>query len=104
MKIAVIQTGGKQYLISEGDKIKIEKIKGEVGSKIEFDKILLFSDEKKTEIGQPYIEKAKVEGEIIKTGRARKVIVFKYHRKTRYRKKNTHRQWFSEISIKKINF
>ncbi len=104
MKIAVIETGGKQYLVSEGDKIKIEKIENDIGSKIEFDKILLFSDGKKTEIGQPFIKVGKVEGEVIRTGRAKKIIVFKYHRKTRYRKKNTHRQWFSEILIKKIDF
>lgn len=102
--LAVIETGGKQYLIKEGNKIKIEKLLGNVSNKTVFDKILLVADEAgKIEIGKPYLEKHFVEAEILKTGRSRKVIVFRYHSKTRYRKKKGHRQWYTEAKIKKIN-
>lgn len=102
--LAVIETGGKQYLIKEGDKIKIEKLSGNAGDKIVFNKVLLVVAEKdgKLEIGKPYLEKHLVEAEIIKTGRSRKVIVFRYHSKTRYRKKRGHRQWYTEAKITKI--
>jgi len=103
MNLAVIETGGKQYLVSEGKKVKIEKIKGETGEKIKFDRVLLFFDGKKTAIGTPYLKELLVEGEIIKSGRLKKVIVFRYHSKTRYRKKKGHRQHFSEVLIKKIS-
>jgi len=103
MNLAVIETGGKQYLVSEGKKVKIEKIKGETGEKIKFDRVLLFFDGKKTAIGTPYLKGLLVEGEIIKSGRLKKVIVFRYHSKTRYRKKKGHRQHFSEVLIKKIS-
>lgn len=103
MKLAVIQAGGKQYVVSEGDKLKIEKMDEiEAGSKIKLDKVLLVNDGKKTSIGMPYLDGAVVEAEVVKVGRSRKVIVFRYHNKTRYQKKNTHRQWFNEVVIKKI--
>ncbi|MCX8016226.1 MAG: 50S ribosomal protein L21 [Patescibacteria group bacterium] len=101
--LAVIETGGKQYLIKEGDKIKIEKLTGNTGDKIVFDKVLLLAAENgKLEIGKPYLEKHSVEAEILKIGRSRKVIVFRYHSKTRYRKKRGHRQWYTEAKITKI--
>lgn len=103
MKLAVIETGGKQYLISEGETLKIEKMPGEAGEKVKLDKVLLFNDGKKTQVGTPYLEGASVEAEVVKVGRTRKVVVFKYKSKTRYRKKNTHRQWFSEVKIGKIS-
>ena len=104
MKIAIIETGGKQYIVSEGKKVKIEKLEGEKGSKVIFDKVLLTGDDVdgKTEIGRPYLEGVSVEGDLIDTTRSKKVIVFRYKPKTRYKKKNTHRQWFSEVLIKKI--
>ena len=102
MKLAVIETGGKQYLVSEGKKIKIEKIEGEEGSKIKFDRVLLIGDENKVEIGDPYLKGKHIEAELAKTGRTRKVFVFHYHSKTRYRKKNTHRQYFTEAKVTKI--
>ena len=99
---AVIETGGKQYLIKENQKIHIEKLSGKEGSAISFPKVLMIFDDKATDIGKPLVSQATVNGEIIKQGRDRKVIVFKYHAKTRYRKKKGHRQHFTEVLIKKI--
>lgn len=95
MKIAVIKTGGKQYLVAKGDSIKIEKIPGEEGEKIVFDKVLLIGDK----IGQPFIKGASVEAKILRQARARKVIIFKHKPKKRYKKKQGHRQQFTEVQI-----
>ena len=102
MKLAIIQTGGKQYKVSEGQKIKVEKIEGDASANFVFDKVLLIADGKEVKIGAPYIDDAKVEAKIIKQGRDKKKIVFRYHSKTRYRKKKGHRQHYTEIQIKKI--
>ena len=102
MHLAIIQTGGKQYLVSPGDKIKIEKIKPTDGDKVIFNKVLLAVKGKDIKIGAPYVEGASVEAKALKEGRAKKVIVFRYHSKTRYRKKKGHRQHFSEVEITKI--
>lgn len=102
MKLAVIETGGKQYLVSEGQKIKVEKLSTEKNGAIIFDKVLLVFDGKKTTLGKPLIKGASVEAKLMKTGRNRKVIVFRYHSKTRYRKKKGHRQYFTEVEISKI--
>lgn len=103
MSIAVIKTGGKQYKVSKGDKLKIEKIKGEVGEKVEFDQVLLHSDANgsKLTIGQPVIKDMKVEAKILEQGRAPKTTVIKYKRKTRYRRKYGHRQPFTQVEITK---
>jgi len=101
MKLAVIKTGGKQHLVKEGDKLKLSKIIANEGDNIEFDEVLLISD-KETKIGAPLIEGAKVSAKILKQGRARKIIVFHYHSKTRYKKKAGHRQHFTEVEIQKI--
>lgn len=98
MSFAVIETGGKQYRVSAGDKVKVEKLNAR-GESVSFDKVLLKSDDKGLEIGAPYIKGAKVEGKILKEGRNDKKIVFRYHSKTRYRKLKTHRQPFTEIQI-----
>ena len=102
MKFAVVATGGKQYLVTEDKKIRIEKLPAKEGGKISFDKVLLVADDKATELGDPVVKSAKVEAEVLRQGRSRKVIVFKYHAKTRYRKKKGHRQHFTDILIKKI--
>ncbi|MBU0998726.1 50S ribosomal protein L21 [Patescibacteria group bacterium] len=104
MEFAVIQTGGKQYKVSEGDLISIEKIKGEYkkGDKLVFEKVLLVEDDKDTTIGTPYIKGAKVEAEIVEIGRARKVMVVKYKQKSRYLKRNGHRQPFFKVKITSI--
>jgi len=97
--LAVIKTGGKQYLVSPEDKIKIEKIEGKEGDKIEFPEVLLIRKNKKTSIGTPTIKGAKVIGKILRQARAEKIIVFKYKAKKRYKKKKGHKQPFTEIEI-----
>ena len=101
MKLAVIKTGGKQYLVKEGDKLKLAKIIANEGDSIEFDEVLLMAGEE-TKIGVPLIEGAKVSARILKQGRSKKIIVFHYHSKTRYKKKAGHRQHFTEVEISKI--
>ena len=99
---AVIKTGGKQYLVEPGKKLKIEKMNAKEGGKIVFNEVLLAFDNKKVEVGTPLVKGAKVEAKVLKQGRNRKVIVFRYHSKTRYRKKKGHRQHFTEVEITKI--
>jgi large subunit ribosomal protein L21 len=103
-EFAVINTGGKQYKVSEGGLVSIEKIKGEYkkGDKLSFDKVMLVDDGKDTTIGTPYIVGAKVDGEIVEIGRTRKVMVIKYKQKSRYLKRNGHRQPFFKIKITSI--
>ncbi len=100
--LAVIKTGGKQYLVSPGQKIKIEKINKKEGSEITFKEVLLLEKGKKLEIGTPLVKGAKVVGKIIKQGKGKKIIVLKYKAKTRYKKRQGHRQLFTEVEITKI--
>lgn len=104
MKFAVIETGGKQYKISEGDSLLVEKLADAhtVGDKVVFDKVLLVSDEKGTVVGAPYVAGAKVEVELEKEGKRKKVVVIKFKQKSRYFKKRGHRQMYSKISVKNI--
>lgn len=99
---AVIQTGGKQYLVSPGHKLKIEKLEAKEGEKVTFDHVLLVTDDNKVTIGTPTVLGAHVEGIVRAQGRHKKVIVFKYHAKARYRKFKGHRQPFTEVTIEKI--
>jgi len=99
---SVIETGGKQYKVAAGQKLKIEKLNDEKGVKIFFDKVLLTVDGDKAEIGTPYVKDAKVEAVVSKQSRDKKKIVFRYHSKTRYRKKKGHRQSYTEVEITKI--
>jgi len=101
--LAVIKTGGKQYLVAPGQKIKIEKVDKEEGAEIAFNEVLLLEKNKKLEIGNPVVKGAKVIGKVIKQGKAKKVIVFKYKPKTRYKVKKGHRQPFTEVEIIKIS-
>jgi len=100
--LAIIKTGGKQYKVAPGDKIKIEKIDKKEGREITFKEVLLLEKNRKLEIGTPFIKGAKVVGKILSQGKDKKVIVFKYKPKTRYKKKAGHRQLFTEIEIIKI--
>ncbi|KPJ72982.1 50S ribosomal protein L21 [Parcubacteria bacterium DG_74_1] len=100
--LAVVRSGGKQYLVSPGQKIKIEKISKKEGSEISFNEVLLLEKNKKIEIGTPLIKGAKVLGKIIRHGKGKKIIIFKYKAKTRYKKKAGHRQPFTEVEIIKI--
>lgn len=97
---AVIETGGKQYKVSEGDKLKIEKVSAK--DALVFDKVLLVSEGDNLKIGIPYVSGAEVHAKILKTDRAKKKIVFRYHSKTRYRKLKGHRQPFTEVEITAI--
>lgn len=99
---AIIKTGGKQYLVEPGQKLKVEKLPIEAGKDIVFDEVLLVGDDKKLEIGAPIVKGAKVTAKVVQQGRAKKVIVFHYKAKTRYHKKAGHRQPFTEIEITKI--
>lgn len=101
---AVIKTGGKQYRVSVGDSLKIEKLAGEykVGDKIVFDQVLLTDDGKNTVIGTPFISGAKVGATVDLIGRSPKVLVLKYKQKSRYMKKNTHRQPYFKVTITSI--
>lgn len=101
MEFAVIQTGGKQYKVKKGSVISIEKIIGKykVGDKVTFDKVLLVDDGKDTTIGTPYIDGAKVEAEITEIGKAKTVLVVKYKQKSRYLRRNGHRQPFFKVKI-----
>lgn len=106
-EFAVIATGGKQYKVSMGSFVYIEKIKTigveyKKGDKLSFDKVLLVDDGKDTTIGTPYIKGAKVDAEIVEIGRARKVMVVKYKQKSRYLKRNGHRQPFFKVKITSI--
>jgi len=100
--LAVVETGGKQYLISPKQKIKIEKIKNvKEGDEITFDKVLLVVDEKgNVKIGKPYVSGTKITAKCEQLGRSKKVIVFRYHSKTRYKKKKGHRQPYMKVLIK----
>ncbi|MBI4920019.1 50S ribosomal protein L21 [Candidatus Azambacteria bacterium] len=98
MKFAIIKTGGKQYLVKEGDKLKLGKIEAPEGDNVEFGEVLLVAD-KEAKIGAPLVEGSKVSAKVLKQGRSKKVIVFHYHSKTRYRKKAGHRQHFTEVEI-----
>jgi large subunit ribosomal protein L21 len=104
MEFAVIQTGGKQYKVSKGDSLKIEKIKGSfaLGDKITFDKVLLVDNGKDATIGTPYIPKASVEAVLEEVGRNKTVTVIKYKQKSRYFKKNGHRQPWFKVKIEGI--
>lgn len=104
-EFAVILAGGKQYKVSVGDLVRVEKIKGDFkkGDEIVFDKVLLVDNGEDTSIGTPYIEKAEVHAILEKVGRAKKVDVVKYKSKSRYHKKNGHRQPYFEVKIKSIS-
>jgi large subunit ribosomal protein L21 len=95
---AVIETGGKQYYVEEGSVIYVEKLDAEVGSKIKFDRVLMVNDV----LGKPYVANATVEGEVVKHGKNKKIIVFKYNQKKKYRKTQGHRQPYTKVEIKSI--
>jgi len=101
--LAIIKTGGKQYLVTPGQKIKIEKIEKKEGSEITFNEVLLLERNKKIEIGTPLIRGTKVVGKVIRHSKGKKIIIFKYKAKTRYKKKAGHRQPFTEVEIIKIS-
>ena len=96
---AVIQTGGKQYRVQEGDVITIEKLNVEAGDKVEFDQVLVLGEGAEIKVGAPYVDGAKVFGSVVENGKAKKVIIFKYKSKKDYRKKQGHRQPYTMVEI-----
>lgn len=96
---AVIETGGKQYRVSKGDVLNVEKLGVEDGKAVEFDKVLVLNDDKETKFGTPYIEGAKVLAKVKESGKGSKIIVFKYKNKKDYRRKQGHRQPFTTVEI-----
>jgi large subunit ribosomal protein L21 len=99
MELAIIKTGGKQYKVAPGQKLKIEKLEGEAGSQVSFSDVLLLVEGGKTKVGQPFIKDAKVKAKILAQDKADKVTIFKYKSKKRYHVKRGHRQPFSLVEI-----
>ena len=99
---AIVETGGKQYQVEEGRYVDVELLGEEADAKVVFDKVVMIVNGKKSKVGQPYVEKATVEGTVIKTDRAKKIIVYKQRPKKGYRRKYGHRQGFARVMINKI--
>jgi|SRR5690554_2911840 large subunit ribosomal protein L21 len=99
---ALIETGGKQYKVEEGDILSVERLKVDEGETVSFDKVLMISGEEGIKVGKPYIEGAVVEGEVLLHDKNKKIVVFKYKAKKNYRRKQGHRQPFTRVKINKI--
>ncbi|HLV20833.1 MAG TPA: 50S ribosomal protein L21 [Polyangiaceae bacterium] len=100
MATAVIRTGGKQYRVAQGDTIRVEKLEGNPGDKVKFGEVLLtVGDDSTPKVGKPTVGGALVEGEIVEQGRGEKLIVFKFRRRKKYRRKSGHRQSFTAVKI-----
>ncbi|MBO5573920.1 MAG: 50S ribosomal protein L21 [Clostridium sp.] len=100
---AIIATGGKQYKVAEGDVIRVEKLGVDAGESVTFDQVLVVSNDEDLKIGTPVVDGASVTATVVKEGKAKKVVVYKYKPKSGYHKKNGHRQLFTEVKIEKIN-
>lgn len=100
---AVIVTGGKQYKVSEGDTLFVEKLNAEEGAAVTFDQVLVAGEGENVKVGAPTVEGATVEAKVVKNGRSKKIYVFKMKRKKNYRRKQGHRQPFTKVEITKIN-
>ncbi|NOY86132.1 MAG: 50S ribosomal protein L21 [Deltaproteobacteria bacterium] len=99
---AVIETGGKQYRVNEGDVVRIEKLAADVGSEVSFDRILMVGEGSDLKVGTPLVDGAKVRAKIVEQDRHRKIIVFKMKRRKNYRRKQGHRQDYTGVRIEKI--
>ncbi len=102
--LAIIKTGGKQYKISKGDKVKVEKLDAKEGDEVIFDSVLLVEKNKKTEIGKPLVKCAQVKGQVLKQARAKKVEIVKHKAKKRYNLKKGHKQYYTEVEIMEIKY
>jgi len=100
---AIVETGGKQYTVSEGDHVRVEKLAGDVGSEIALDRVLLVGDDDNVTVGRPVVDGAKVMGRITAHGRGRKLIVFKTQRRQQYSRKQGHRQSYTEVEVTGIS-
>ncbi|MDE2001302.1 MAG: 50S ribosomal protein L21 [Patescibacteria group bacterium] len=99
MTFAIVETGGKQYKVTAGQKLRVEKLDAEAGAALSLDKVLLVADGENVKVGAPYVSGSVVEAKVVRQGKEDTKIVFKYHSKTRQRKKKGHRQPFTEIEV-----
>lgn len=99
---AVVATGGKQYKVEAGEILRVEKLQGDVGAQVAFDEVLLLADGENVKVGQPMVQGATVKGHIVEQGKNKKILVFKYKRRKRYRRKQGHRQLYTAIQIDAI--
>ena len=99
---AIIESCGRQYKVTEGDVVFFEKLDAEEGKKITFDNVVLVSDDKKVEVGTPYVKGVKVEGKVVSHGKGKKILVYKYKAKKNYRRTQGHRQPYTKVEITKI--
>ena len=99
---AVLNTGGKQYTVSQGDFIKVEKLESDVGDKVTLSQVLMVGQGEDVEVGSPYVSNCEVTGEVVEQGKGAKIIVFKKKRRKGYRRKNGHRQRFTQLKITEI--
>ena len=99
---AIIESCGKQYKVAEGDVVFFEKLDVEEGKKVTFDSVILVSDDKKVEVGAPYVKGVKVEGKVVAHGKGKKILVYKYKAKKNYRRTQGHRQPYTKVEITKI--
>ena len=99
---AIIESCGKQYKVAAGDVVFFEKLEAEEGKKVTFDNVVLVSDDKKVEVGAPYVKGVKVEGKVVSHGKGKKVLVYKYKAKKNYRRTQGHRQPYTKVEITKI--
>jgi large subunit ribosomal protein L21 len=100
---AVIQSGGKQHRVKEGQTIKLEKLNVETGATIDFDKVLMVGSGESVKVGAPYVDGAKVTAEVVAHGRHKKIKIIKFRRRKHHMKRMGHRQWFTEVKITGIN-
>ena len=100
---AVIESGGKQHRVTEGEVLKLEKIEASTGDKVNFDKVLMVGEGADVQIGTPYVESGVVTAEVISHGRGDKVTIIKFNRRKHHRKQQGHRQWFTEVKITEIS-
>ena len=96
---AVIESGGKQHRVEEGEILRLEKLDAAAGDKLKFDKILLVGEGKSVKIGKPYVKGSQVTAEVVKEGRGGKIKIIKFHRRKHYKRQQGHRQWFTEVKI-----
>ncbi len=100
---AIIETGGKQLKVSEGDVVFIEKLNANENDVVKFDRVLVCGNDSDVKIGAPYVEGAVVDAKVVKNGKARKIMIFKYNAKKNYRKRQGHRQPYTKVQIEKIH-
>ncbi|MDI9259872.1 50S ribosomal protein L21 [Alicyclobacillus sendaiensis] len=99
---AIVETGGKQYKVSQGDTLIVEKLDGEIGSEVVLDKVLLVQNEGQVQVGSPYLQGAKVVAKVVEHGRGKKIVVFKYKPKKNHHKKQGHRQPYTKLTVESI--